>query len=211
MPFNARTFGKFQVGMRRRIVELRAKTEDCLEVAIDSMMEDRVDSFFRIEEGLTEIGHSLGLIEEEMAQVVDLSSAQRLDSRLEFMEDRFDEFDSEVRQRPRRRRRRINMADFFKAAGSGWGEAPGTRGEITNPTDAYAALDVEYASSLLVVTRAFRDRAKKLHPDARRGDRSSEPELRRIIEAYQFLKEHLSLSNTEPPINPGSATYSPSE
>ena len=81
MPFNARTFGKFQVGMRRRIVELRAKTEDCLEVAIDSMMEDRVDSFFRIEEGLTEIGHSLGLIEEEMAQVVDLSSAQRLDSR----------------------------------------------------------------------------------------------------------------------------------
>jgi hypothetical protein len=80
--------------MRRRIVELRAKTEDCLEVAIDSMMEDRVDSFFRIEEGLTEIGHSLGLIEEEMAQVVDLSSAQRLDSRLEFMEDRFDEFDS---------------------------------------------------------------------------------------------------------------------
>jgi hypothetical protein len=211
MPFNARTFGKFQVGMRKRIVELRAKTEDCLEVAIDSMMEDRVDSFFRIEEGLTEIGHSLGLIEEEMAQVVDLSSAQRLDSRLEFMEDRFDEFDSEVRQRPRRRRRRINMADFFKAAGSGWGEAPGTRGEINNPTDAYAALDVEYGSSLLVVTRAFRDRAKKLHPDARRGDRSSEPELRRIIEAYQFLKEHLSLSNTEPPINPGSATYSPSE
>jgi len=211
MPFNARTFGKFQVGMRRRIVELRAKTEDCLEVAIDSMMEDRVDSFFRIEEGLTEIGHSLGLIEEEMAQVVDLSSAQRLDSRLEFMEDRFDEFDSEVRQRPRRRRRRINMADFFKAAGSEWGETSGTRGEITNPTDAYAALDVEYGSSLLVVTRAFRDRAKKLHPDARRGDRSSEPELRRIIEAYQFLKEHLSLSNTEPPINPGSATYSPSE
>ena len=80
------------------------------------------------------------------------------------MEDRFDEFDSEVRQRPRRRRRRINMADFFKAAGSGWGEAPGARGEITNPTDAYAALDVEYGSSLLVVTRAFRDRAKKLHP-----------------------------------------------
>jgi DnaJ-domain-containing protein 1 len=210
MPFNARTFGKFQVGMRKRIVELRAKTEDCLEVAIDSMMEDRVDSYFRIEEGLTEIDRSLALIEEEMAHVVDLSSAQRLDSRLEFMEDRFEEFDSEVRMRPRRRRRRINMADFFKAAGGGWGEAPATR-EINNATDAYAALEVEYGSSLTVVTRAFRDRAKKLHPDARRGDRSSEPELRRIIEAYQFLKEHLSLSNTEPPINPGTGAYSPSE
>jgi DnaJ-domain-containing protein 1 len=212
MPFNARTFGKFQVGMRRRIVELRAKTEDCLDVAIDSMMVDRVDSFFRIEEGLTEIDRSLTLIEEEMAHVVDLSSAQRLDSRLEFMEDRFEEFDSEVRQRPRRRRRRINMADFFKAAGGGWGEAQGTHGDINNPTDAYAALEVEYGSSLSVVTRAFRNRAKKLHPDARRGDRSLEPELRRIIEAYQFLKEHLSLSNMEPPINPGTGgTYSPSE
>jgi hypothetical protein len=199
--------------MRKRIVELRARTEDCLDVAIDSMMEDRVDSYFRVEEGLAEIDRSLGLIEEEMAQVVDLSSAQRLDSRLEFMEDRFEELDSEVSQRPRRRRRRINMSDFFKAAGGGgWGEAAGTQREINNPVDAYAALAVEYGSSLTVVTRAFRDRAKKLHPDARRGDRSSEPELRRIIEAYQFLKEHLSLSNTEPPINPGpGATYSPSE
>lgn len=199
--------------MRRRIVELRARTEDCLDVAIESMMEDRVDSYFRIEEGLAEIDRSLGLIEEEMAHVVDLSSAQRLDSRLEFMEDRFEELDSEVRQRPRRRRRRIDMADFFKAAGGGgWGEAAGAHRDINNPIDAYAALEVEYGSSLTIVTRAFRDRAKKLHPDARRGDRSLEPELRRIIEAYQFLKEHLSLSNTEPPINPGTAgTYSPSE
>jgi len=67
MPFNARTFAKFQVGIRKRIVELRAKTEDCLEVAIDSMMEDRVDSYFRVEEGLNEIDRSLGLIEEELA------------------------------------------------------------------------------------------------------------------------------------------------
>ena len=189
MPFNARTFGKFQVGMRKRILELRAKTEDCLDVAIDSMMEDRVDSYFRIEEGLTEIDRSLALIEEEMAHVVDLSSAQRLDSRLEFMEDRFEEFDSEVRQRPRRRRRRINMADFFKAAGGGWGEAQGAHGSINTPTEAYAALDVEYGSSLTVVTRAFRDRAKKLHPDARRGDRSSEPELRRIERFKKVIKE----------------------
>lgn len=210
MPFNARTFAKFQIGIRKRIVELRAKTEDCLDVAIESMMEDRVDSYFRIEEGLTEIDRSLGLIEEELSLVVDVSSAQRLDSRLEFMEDRFEEFDSEVRQRPRRRRRRINMADFFKAAGGGgWGDPTASTGDINNPIDAFAALGVENGSSLAAVTRAFRLRAKKLHPDARRGDRSSEPELRRIIEAYQFLKEHLSLSNTEPPFNPG--TYSPSE
>jgi hypothetical protein len=210
MPLNAKNLVKFQVGMRRRIVELRARTEDCLECAMDSMMQDRVDSYFRVEEGLTEIDRSLGLIEEELPHIADLSSAQRLDSRLEFMEDRFDEFDSEVRQRPRRRRRRINMADFFKAAGGDWRQESGARGEITNPTDAFAVLGVEYGSPLSLVTRAFRERAKALHPDARKGDRSLEPELRRIIEAYQFLKEHLSLHNTEPPVNPG-ASYSPSE
>ncbi|MES4786625.1 MAG: hypothetical protein C4294_13255, partial [Nitrospiraceae bacterium] len=194
--------------MRKRIAELKAKTEDCLDFAMDTMMHDRVDSYFKIEDGLGEIDRSLGLIEEELPHITDLSSAQRLNSRLEFMEDRFEEFDSEVRQRPRRRRRRINLADFFKAAGGGWGEAPGARGEIGNPTDAFAALGLEYGSSLSAVTRAFRERAKKLHPDARKGDRSSEPELRRIIEAYQYLKEHLSLSHTEPPISPD-ATYSP--
>jgi curved DNA-binding protein CbpA len=196
MAFNARKLGKFQAGMRRRIAELRVKTEDSLDAAMDSMMLDRVDSYFRIEEGLGEIDHSLGLIEAELDNVHDLSGAQRLDSRLEFVEDRWEEFDSEIRQRPRRRRRRFNMAEFFKAA-SGAGTA--AAGDIQSPTDAYRILGLEYGSSLSEVTTAFRRQAKKLHPDANEGDRTAEPELRRIIEAYQFLKEHLSLSSTEPP------------
>jgi len=48
------------------------------------------------------------------------------------------------------------------------------------------------------LARAFRERVKKFHPDARKGDRSSEPQLRRILEAYQLLKEYLSLSNMDP-------------
>jgi hypothetical protein len=199
MPFDAYRLSKYQAGMRKRIIELRSKTDDCLDVAMDSMMQDRVDTYFRVEEGLEEIERSLNLIEEELAGIADLSSAHRLESRLEFMEDRFEEFDSEVRQRPRRRRRGINLADFFKAAGGG--EMPASRGEITSPTQAFEALGLEFGSTLAAVTAAFRRRAKDLHPDARKGDRSSEPELRRIIEAYQYLKEHLSLSNTEPPRN----------
>lgn len=200
MPFDAYRLSKYQAGMRKRIIELRSKTDDCLDTAMDSMMQDRVDTYFRVEEGLQEIERSLTLIEEELAGIGDLSSAHRLESRLEFMEDRFEEFDSEVRQRPRRRRRGINMADFFKAAGGG-GEMPASRGEINSPTQAFEALGLEFGSTLAAVTAAFRRRAKDLHPDARKGDRSSEPELRRIIEAYQYLKEHLSLSNTEPPRN----------
>jgi hypothetical protein len=213
MPFDQRKFVKYQAGMRKRIVELRVRTEECLDIAMDSMMQDRVDSYFKIEEGLEEIDRSLGLIEEELAQVADLATATRLESRLEFMEDRFEEFDSEVRQRPRRRRRKINLADFFKAAAGGsggYGDPQTARGEINNAPDAYAALGLDIGSSMSEVMRAFRRRAKQLHPDARKGDRSSEPELRRIIEAYQYLKEYLSVGGAESPIRPG-ATYSPSE
>jgi DnaJ-domain-containing protein 1 len=199
MAFDGRKQVRYQAGMRRRIDLLRSKAEASLDLALESMMQDRVDSYFPIEEGLEEIGRMLGLIEEELGQIQDLSSALRLESRLEFVEDRFEELDSEVRQRPRRRRRRINLSDFFRAAGGGGGDAMPSRSEIQSPQQAFEVLGLEYGSSMSAVTTAFRQCAKKLHPDVRRGDRSAEPELRRIIEAYQFLKEHLSLSQTEPP------------
>ncbi len=211
VPFSARKLAKYQTGMRRRIESLRSKTEDSLDVAMDQMMQERIDSYFRVEEGLAEIEHTLTFIEEELPHIHDLSGAIRLEARLEFVEDRWDDFDSEVRERPRRRRRKINFADFLKAAGGGgWGGDTGARGEINTATDAFSALGLEEGCSMASVTAAFRQRAKSLHPDARKGDRSSEPELRRIIEAYQFLKEYLSLSQTEPPRS-SEAPYSPTE
>jgi len=202
MPFDERRLGKYQAGMRRRIDDLRRKTEDSLDFAMDHMMQDRVDTYFRIEEGLDEIDRTLGLIEEELAQIHDLSGASRLDSRLEFVEDRFEEFDSEIRQRPRRRRRKINFADFFKAAGGG-GEASASRGEINSASEAFTTLGLDYGSSMSAITAAFRQRAKKLHPDVRKGDRSSEPELRRIIEAYQYLRENFMMVNVDQPRRSG--------
>ena len=130
-------------------------------------------------------------------------------SRLEFVEDRWDDLDSEIRERPRRRRRRISLADMLKAA-SGGGDLAQSSGSINNAVDAYAIMGVEFGSSLADVTASFRQKAKLLHPDANQGDRSSEPELRRMLEAYQFLKEYLSLSNTEP-MRPPDRPYSPAE
>src|SRR5678809_39597 len=115
MPFSQRKFIKFQNGMRRRIDSLRPKAEDSLEVAVDTMMQERVDSFFRIEEGLEEILKSLAQIEDEIGEIRDLAGAMRLESRLEFVEDRWDDFDSEIRERPRRRRRKVSLADMLKA------------------------------------------------------------------------------------------------
>ena len=201
---------KFRSGMQKRIGSLRSKTEDSMDVAVDSMMQERVDSYFRVEEGLEEIVKSLAQIEEELEQVRDLSGAMRLESRLEFVEDRWDDLDSEIRERPRRRRRKISLADMLKAASGGGGDLSQSSGSVTNAVDAYAIMGVEFGSSLADVTAAFRQKAKLLHPDANNGDRRMEPELRRMLDAYQFLKEYLSLSNTEP-MRPPDRPYSPAE
>ena len=210
MPFSTSKFIKFRQGMQKRIGALRSRTEESLDLAVDSMMEERVDGFFRVEQGLEEIIRSLVEIEEELESIRDLSGAMRLESRLEFVEDRWDEFDSEIRERPRRRRRKINLADMLKAASGGGGALSEQSSGVNNALDAYAAMGVEFGSSLSEVTAAFRIKAKQLHPDANNGDRSSEPELRRMLEAYQFLKEYLSLSNTDP-LRPPDRPYSPAE
>ena len=209
MPFSTSKYIKFRRGMQTRIGSLRSKTEDSLELAVDVMMEERVDSFFRVEQGLEEVIRSLIEIEEELEVIRDLSGAMRLESRLEFVEDRWDEFDSEIRERPRRRRKKISLADMLKAA-SGGGALSENPSGVNNAVDAYAIMGVEFGSSLAEVTAAFRIKAKQLHPDANNGDRSAEPELRRMLEAYQFLKEYLSLSNTEP-MRPPDRPYSPAE
>jgi len=196
--------------MQNRIGSLRSKAEESLDVAVDVMMEARVDGFFQVEQGLEEIIRSLVEIEEELAVIRDLSGAMRLESRLEFVEDRWDEFDSEIRERPRRRRRKLNLADMLKAASGGSGALSDNPNGVNNAVDAYAVMGIEFGSSLADVTAAFRIKAKQLHPDANNGDRTSEPELRRMLEAYQFLKEYLSLSNTDP-LRPPDRPYNPYE
>lgn len=210
MPFSTAKYIKFRTGMQRRIESLRSKTEASIDVAVDTMMQERVDSFFRVEQGLDEVIKSLCEIEEDLGMIQDLSGAMRLESRLEFVEDRWDEFDSEIRERPRRRRKRVSLADMLKAASGGGGDLSQGSSGVNNAMDAYAIMGVEFGSSLSDVTAAFRQKAKQLHPDANNGDRSAEPELRRMLEAYQFLKEYLSLSNVEPP-RPPDATYRPTE
>jgi len=210
MPFSTGKYIKFRQGMQKRISSLRSRTEDSLDAAVDVMMEERVDGFFRVEQGLEEVIKSLIEIEEELEAVRDLSGAMRLESRLEFVEERWDEFDSEIRERPRRRRRRVSLADLLKAAGGGGNALADNPNGVNNAMDAYAVMGVEFGSSLADVTAAFRVKAKQLHPDANNGDRTSEPELRRILEAYQYLREYLSLSNTEP-MRPPDRPYSPAE
>ncbi len=198
MAFDERARSRYFSGMRRRIIELKAKSESSMDFAIDTMMFERAESYIVVENGLVEIEHMIAIIEEELGEVEELTHAQRLEARLEFVEDRFEDFDSEIYQRPKRRRRKINLFDFFKkATGGGSGEPIASHGEINSHEDAYKALGLEYGSSMAAVTRKFRQRAKTIHPDYNHGDRSAEPELRRIIEAYQWLRADSSIPRTE--------------
>ena len=188
MALNERNRRKFVTGMMRRITQLRGQAEKSLDFAIETMFQERIDAYLYVEQGLIEVDKMLTLVEEEVEDITELTAAQRLESRLEFIEDRYEEFESEIQQRPRRRRRKLNLFKFFQAAGGGGGDPTSARGEINSSIQAYEVLGIEFGSPLPLVTRALREQVKKIHPDIRQGDRSAEPELRRIIEAYQFLK-----------------------
>ena len=203
MALNNHNRRKFMTGMARRIAQLRGQTEKSLDFALETMFQERTEAYLHVEQGLLEVDQMLSVVEEEVEHICELNAAQRLESRLEFIEDRFEEFESEIRQRPRRRRHKINLFNFFKTATGGGGDPMAPAGEVRSAIQAFEILDIEFGASLPVVTRAFRERAKKLHPDSRQGDRSSEPELRKIIEAYQYLKtEYFGTGGEESPQRP---------
>jgi DnaJ-domain-containing protein 1 len=172
----------------RRITELQALNVDCQNYALDRVMNERMDTYFRLEDRLEEVDSLCFRIAQELEETTDLTALRQLEGRLNFIEDCFDELESEIRDRPRRRRRRrFNFADFFRQwTSSGGSDGPG--GEIGSAAEAYQELGVTAESDARAIMTAFRRLVKELHPDAHGGDRSTEPRLRRIVAAYEFLK-----------------------
>ena len=174
--------------MRQTIQELKARVQDSWIFATDRLFHESMDNYFVFEERLEEIEQVLAQIEGEMDLVgEDEVFLRTLARRLEFLEDHFDEMDSGARNRPARRRRRFNLSDFFRWAG---GEETPTQSEVTTTTQAYQELGLPVGSEMRAVKAVFRRLIKELHPDARGGDRSTEPRLRKIVAAYEFIKKN---------------------
>ena len=177
--------------MQKRIIEVQARALENLDHAFDKLIQEQPDLYFKMEEGFEEVRQTMTLVGEELETASGLAELERLDRRIEFIEERFEDLESELYSRPRRRRkRRPNLFDFFRAA-SGGGEAGGStdpQSEISTAAEAYDVLGLEAGCSPTAITRAFRRKAKELHPDARDGDRSGEPRLRKLIAAYQYLR-----------------------
>jgi DnaJ-domain-containing protein 1 len=171
------------------VEELRRQTHATLLFALDHLLPERMDTFFAMEERLDMLAAGCAKILDELEGVQDLAGLGRLEARICYLEARFDELDGAIRRRPRRRRKGWSLADFFRhAQGSRPWSGNGSDG-IADSAEACGILGVAPGASFKQITRAFRRQVKALHPDARGGDRSAEPQLRRLLAAYDFLKQ----------------------
>jgi hypothetical protein len=179
--------------MKARIDSLRIKIQDSLAYTLDRLFEESQDTYFSYEEKLEELDRLLTCLLDEVSRTYDKAGTRRLSERIMFLEDRFDEIDSGLRGRPRRTRRRFSFYDFFRfSQGGGQWDGAAPASEISSSAEAYQILGIETGSNLSAITAAFRRSVKALHPDARGGDRSAEPELRKLIAAYQYIKKELT-------------------
>ena len=179
--------------MKSRLDSLRVKIQDSLTYTLDCLFEESQDTYFSFEEKLEELDRLLTCLMDEACRTHDKAGTRRLSERIMFLEDRFEEIDSGLRGRPRRTRRRFSFYDFFRfSQGGGQWDGAAPVSEISSSAEAYQILGIATGSDISVITAAFRRSVKALHPDARGGDRSAEPELRKLIAAYQYIKKELS-------------------
>lgn len=179
--------------LKRRIAELNETIEIDLAFASDRSDDPRAFSFFTLEEKLQDFQELFQKILDQVDEATTLADLDRTVGRLSYVEDRLDEAESQLYNRARRRRRRpFNLGDFFSQFSQNGSGAASSQGEISSLEEAYKILGIEEGTGLTGVTAAFRRYAKEYHPDARGGDRSAESELRKVVEAYQMIKQHLA-------------------
>ena len=177
--------------LRDRLNNLQNRVEKSSSEAFEHVFHERMDTYFAQQDRLEEMEELLLQITGELDQAADLDGLKKLAGRLDFLEDHFEEIDSQLYNRPMRRRAgRFNLFEFLRQWESG--QAPGTRNEIGSEAEAYQELGMEPGSNLKSITAAFRRLVKELHPDRRGGDRSAEPKLRRLVAAYEFIKKKLT-------------------
>lgn len=166
---------------------MQFRVQDSMAHAFDRFLQENMDEYFRFEERLQEFEQLFIKIIKEIESTDDAYGFKKLQERIAYLEFTFEDLDHEITGRPRRLRRKFNFFEFFRQ----WQketEGGVYKNEITNIQEAYETLGISRESSLRTVTQVFRRLIKELHPDTRGGDRSNEPQLRKLIAAYQFIK-----------------------
>ncbi len=180
-------FSERQEKLKHRLLEIQEKVQDSFCFTFDRMFQERMDTYFVMEEKLQEFEKLFAQLSQELSHTAGLKPMENLEKRFYYLEDSFEELDAGIRERPARYRHRFGFSDFFRR----WqeqGDAPDIQSEIRDIEEAYEVLNISPGSDMKTVTAAYRQLVKLLHPDGRNGDRSEEDRLRKIVAAYQFIK-----------------------
>ncbi|MBI3359246.1 MAG: DnaJ domain-containing protein [Nitrospirae bacterium] len=188
MPPDATKFLEQKRKLTRRISALCGSIEQDLTVAFDKYFEENSYAYFSFEEKLNSVRTLFESIQNQVAEATRISDLSKIAERVLYVEDRMDEIIAPLYNRRRRKRNSFRFSDFFNKYKEQIGS--GAESEVSTLKEAFELLGLSGDETMLKVTAAFRSFAKKYHPDARGGDRSQEIKLRRIVGAYQYIKQN---------------------
>ena len=184
-----------RAALRRRLEEMVSESRKGMEFALERMFLIQPESYILFDERYSELLRLFGCLLRELDEVNSWGALLQIQRRAGFLEERFEDVDCVLWNRPRKSRSRISWSRFFgHATGSGGGDSGSSSGSDPglSHSEACMVLGVEVTATLTEVRNRFRNLVKKLHPDVRHGDRSSEAEMRKVIEAYNVLKSILA-------------------
>lgn len=190
---DAKRFIRRKKDLKHHLTRMRAALPEAFDRAFDRYFDGEALTWLKVEEKLIRFESLISKLDIEVDQSNSMAMLRQVAGRINYIADQVDELESVIYKRGRRRSRfPFNLSDFFKYASQDRknGSSASWK-EICSLSEAYETLELEEGCILSQVTASFRRFAKKYHPDARGGDRSDEKHLRRVVEAYQMIRESL--------------------
>ncbi len=185
-------FYRVRGDIRRLIDDLEGKSRSGMDLAMDRMFALQPETYLRYEERFSELLRLLDCLREELGCVQDWGALDRIQRRVFFLEERFEDVDSVLRNRPRKIRSRISMDRLFRVSSrTGTRQGPLSNGDIRSFEEACRVLGVDDKAQFPEIRKRFRMLMKELHPDIRMGDRSAEGQMRNVLSAYEYLKQNM--------------------
>lgn len=180
--------------LRKRLEEMVSESRKGMEFALDRMFLMQPEAYIVFDERYGELLRLFDCLLRELDEVNSWGTLLQIQRRTGFLEERFEDVDCVLWNRPRKSRSRIAWSRFFgqSASGEETTSSGSSRNSSLSHDEACEILGVEVTATLVEIRRKFRLLVKNLHPDVRQGDRSSEGEMRKVIEAYNVLKMILS-------------------
>ncbi|MEK7702382.1 MAG: DnaJ domain-containing protein [Nitrospirota bacterium] len=171
----------------RKAIMLHAGIEKDILYVFEKYFDDNSYAYLSFEQKMSSTLALLQSIQTQIEETNRLFDLSKIAERIGYIEERVDELVSPLYNR-RRKSRRFRFSDFFNKYKEQMGG--GAESEIGSLKEAFDLLGLSGEEDMLVVTATFRRLAKKYHPDACGGDRSGEIELRKIVGAYQLIKQN---------------------